>query len=339
MDIVMSGIDYKHSELSIREKFALTKEKTTQLLEIYKENPSVGGVVVISTCNRTEIYLSVEEISNVSIPEIVCEALGLDFGLYNQYFFTRKNQSAFLQLCRVASGLDSQILGDDQIITQVRESLELARTCAATDSYLETMFNVAIQAAKAIKTQIPYRENKASSVPFQAVEMLKEQIYLSGKQILVIGNGQMGRLVAELLVKENANVTMTIRQYKKGIVKIPKGVCAISYEERYNAIAYADVVVSATLSPHFTLNFEQMESLCKIPELIIDLAVPRDVDPLIQGLGGTNVITVDDLPGTSGVIASEMLSQIESIVQKHSKKFSDWCSYKQKIIAVGKQAQ
>jgi glutamyl-tRNA reductase len=261
----------------------------------------------------------------------LCENLEKDISGFRHYFTERAGEEALKHLCRVASGLDSQIIGDDQIITQVREALELSRNQNCADSYMETVFKTAIQAAKSIKTNVILKTLGFDSVPRKTVGKIKAVYPLTGKNAVVIGNGQMGRLVSELLIRERANVTVTLREYKKGVVKVPSHAKTISYNERYRAIEKADIVVSATTSPHFTIYHDELDKLSRLPEIFADLAVPRDIEPTVQRISGITLLTIDDISGESRILPPESIKKIDGIIGEHLKRYNNWFSYKEKL--------
>jgi glutamyl-tRNA reductase len=327
----MTGLDHKRTGLNIREKFAVTKEKTKRMLEDLKDSGNISGCLILSTCNRTELYTSVPDGIYFSPSQKLCNALGLDLTEYQPYLTERTGPHVMEHLCRVASGLDSQITGDDQIITQVREALELSRGQNCTDSFLETMFNLSIHSAKVIKTNVLSGTPGASSVPEKTVEKLKTMCHLADKNALVIGSGKIGRLVAELLILENVRVTITLRSHKKGVFQIPDKAGAISYDERYRAVEKADIVISATTSPHLTLLYNEMSALKKRPKIIVDLAVPRDVEPSIKGLSGVILLTIDDISGETRFLPPESVSLIESVIGEHIAKYRQWVEFKENM--------
>jgi len=332
----MTGLDHKHANLEMRERFAMAKEKTQRILVAIKDSESVGSCVILSTCNRTELYASVPDQLVFEPSKALCDALGEEISKFKEFFTERIGEKAIEHLCRVASGLDSQILGDDQIITQAREALELSRGQGCTDSYIETMFKLAIEAAKNIKTNVILQSLGIDSVPGKAVEKLKAYCpSLAGKRAVVIGNGQMGRLVSELLLYEKVNVTVTLREYKRGIVQVPNGAATVTYSERYKSVEQADIVVSATTSPHFTLYHSDLKGLARLPRLIVDLAVPRDVEPSIQELPGVTLLTIDDISEESRVIPPENITIINSIIIEHIEKYHRWLAFKENGSQVG----
>lgn len=327
MKIIMTGLDHKRSGIEVREQFALTKEKTQRVLSALKDGGRIGGCVILSTCNRTELYVSASD-GNFAPTKALLTALGKDFGTFERYFTERNGDEAIRHLCRVAAGLDSLILGDDQIITQAREALELSRETRSADSTLETMFKLAIQAAKAIKTDILRAPMGVSSVPGRAVESIRAILPPANNTALVIGNGRMGRLVSERLIAEGANVVVTLRQYKKGVVQVPSRANTVNYSERYKAVEYADIVVSATLSPHYTLCYDELRALSHLPRLIVDLAVPRDVEPAVSALVPT-LLTIDDISDEGGALPAISAARIDETIAAAIEKYHHWRAYKE----------
>lgn len=332
MKLIMTGLDHKRAELDIRGKFAVTKERTQRILASFKDSGIVEGCVIISTCNRTELYASMPDNAVFDPAKSLCNAFDRNFSEFEHYFTERVDERAIEHLCRVASGLDSQIIGDDQIITQVREALELSRGQGCTDSYMETMFKLAVKAAKAIKTNIILKSLGIGSVPGKAVKKLKTICQLAGKNAVVIGNGQMGRLVSEMLIHENADVTVTLREYKKGVIQVPNRAYTIGYSERYKAVEQADIVISATTSPHFTLCHNELRGLARLPGIIVDLAVPRDVEPSVQKIPGVILLTIDDISEDIRVLQPESISGIDRIIKEHIEKYYRWLAFKESAL-------
>jgi len=320
----MAGLDHRSADIGVREQFALTGEKTGRALASIKKRYNAGGCVIISTCNRTELYASVPDGFGFSPALALCEALGEDYAAFSNCFSERAGERAIERLCRVASGLDSQITGDDQIITQTREAVELARTAQCTDSYTETVFRLAIQAAKSIKTNVILKTVGSASIPDKTVKVINRIYPLTGRDAVVIGNGQTGRLVAELLIREGVNVTVTVREYKKGAVYIPERAAAVMYGERYGAVERADIVVSATKSPHFTLRSDVLRTLPKRPDVIVDLAVPRDVEPSACEIPGIRLLTIDDISDDGRALPPESNALIDAIIEAHIEKYNRW---------------
>mgnify|MGYP001234877179 FL=1 len=206
----------------------------------------------------------------------------------------RKDKEAVEHLFYLTSGLKSQIIGEDQILTQVKDALNLARENFAADGVLEVLFRMAVTAGKRIKTEVPFSHGNPSVI-HQAIGFLAQKGYsLKDKTCMVIGNGEMGKVAAQALREAGADVTVTIRQYRSGVVNIPLGCKRINYGERMEYVPQCDLVVSATASPNFTLREELFQNLQMKDELIlIDLAVPRDIEPSIGKIQGITLYDMD----------------------------------------------
>ena len=328
--MLMTGLDHKKADLATREQFAVNSEAAEQALDTIIEHPAVNACVLVSTCNRTELYASVTDPDAVDLTDLLCRALGRSVTTFADYFSTRRADEALGHLCRVASGVDSQIMGDDQIITQVRQALELSRARGYTDSYLERFFNAAIQAAKSIKTNVILKSVGFDSVPGKTVEHLGSLLELDQTRALVIGNGQIGKLVSALLLAAGASVTVTLRENKMGTIEVVEGVSTVGYNSRYAAIGQCDLVVSATTSPHYTLTRAELANLTGRPKILVDLALPRDIEPEVAELPDLLLLTLDDISSGIRNLSESSLASIESIVARHVERYNNWLQYKNK---------
>lgn len=329
LNIIMAGIDHSMAGIDLREKFSFTKSMQEVILHKLLASEGIQGGVLISTCNRTEIYLSLS-VGRESDPfEALCKTAEID-GIPDAPYKIRKGSEVFKHLCRLACGLESQILGEDQIITQVKASLAFARHCNATDSYLEVLFRTAITAAKKIKTIVRFSKAE-NSVALKTMSVLKK-IEAHPKRILVIGNGEVGRLTASTLVQHGFEVAMTLRHYKYSNNDVPQGVEGIDYSERYDRLNEFDAVVSATSSPHFTLEYQKLRHLQQLPCLMIDLAVPRDIDPEIGLHTSVKLFDIDTM--ASDVLEQSNQKQIqeaEFIIQEYHWNLVKWRRYKELV--------
>lgn len=326
MRISMIGIDHNMAPVDVRAQFAFTKKNAGEAMEALKVCPGISGCILLSTCNRLELWASMEEDTEVSLYDWLCDYKGIHDASLKKYFTERGGKEAVEHLFYLTSGLKSQILGEDQILTQVKEALSLARECFVTDSVMEVLFRMAVTAGKKIKTEVPFAHGNPSVI-HQAVCSLKSQGYeIKGKTCMVIGNGEMGKVAAQTLREAGADVTVTVRQYRSGIVEIPEGCKRINYGERMEYLPKCDLVVSATASPNFTLREEQFSDLTLPEELILlDLAVPRDIDP---ALGKRKEIRLYDMDSFhSSEISSEQSESIrkaEQIVEEQMEEFYQW---------------
>lgn len=329
MNIIMSYIDYNMAGLGEREVFSCTKTQTQTIYETLKANEEIQGAVLIATCNRTELYLSLKGGSRLNPFQQLCQVIGVPYERYTHMNKTLAGDDAVIHLCKVASGAESQIWGDDQIVTQVDDALKAAQKAKATDAILNVVFRQGVAAGKKVKTLVDFKVDDNSTAS-RAVKLVRTNPEL--KKVLVIGNGMIGRLVAELLVKEGLEATMTLRQYKYGENIVPKGAKTVNYADRYSKMEEADAVISATLSPHYTVTLEEIQKMKRIPEVFIDLAVPRDIDPMVEKLPDVRYYDIDTLGrDIRDARQEEQMREIEKIIEKYMDDFHKWHSFRERL--------
>jgi glutamyl-tRNA reductase len=241
---------------------------------------------------------------------------------------TLTGDEAVMHLCKVAAGAESQIWGDDQIITQVDDAIKAAQKAEASDAILNTMFRISVSAGKKAKTLVDFKVDDNSTAA-RAAGLLKH--HPSVKQVLVIGNGIIGRATAEMLVQAGLETTMTLRQYRHGENIVPAGCRTVNYGERYRVLSQCDAVVSATTSPHFTISYEEVKKLDHLPEVFVDLAVPRDIDPKVADLDQVSYYDIDQVSqGSRDARQEEQMREIETIIGKYIEDFHQWHSYRER---------
>ena len=326
MTISMIGIDHDRAPVDVRALFAFTKKNAGEAMEKLKEKAGIHGCIILSTCNRLEIWASHEDERELSLYQCLCELRNIQDPSYEEYFISREDKEAVEHLFYLAGGLKSQILGEDQILTQIKDALNLAREHFTTDSVLEVLFRMAVTAGKKIKTEAPLAHGNPSVI-HQAVSSLREQGYdMHGKICMVIGNGEMGKVAAQTLRDAGANVTVTVRQYRSGMVSIPIGCSRIHYGERMNFLPKCDVVVSATASPNYTLRRELFDDITLTkPLLLLDLAVPRDIEPALGGEEGVTLYDMDSFR-TERISPESMesITKAGEIVRAQMDEFFQW---------------
>ncbi|MEG1878079.1 MAG: glutamyl-tRNA reductase [Pseudoflavonifractor sp.] len=326
MNIIMSGLDYSLAPIALREKLAFTKTRAGEVsARICGQYPGVLGAVLISTCNRTELYFSCNEQLKIDPAAALCAAAGQEYAPYAHAFVKRRGEDAARHLMEVACGLCSQIWGEDQIVAQVKAALATAREFGAADPVLETLFRTAVTAAKAVKTGAHLTALPRSAAA-RAVEVLESRYgSLAGQKALVIGNGEMGRLAAELLRGAGCAVTITLRTYRHGETLVPPGCNVVAYEARYEAMEQADLLVSATTSPHYTVLEPQLSALGHRPGILVDLAIPRDIQPECGALDGVALLNMDDF----GVAEERDLPEaVALILEDQLERFRQWGDYR-----------
>lgn len=327
MSISMVGIDYNKASVDVRAQFSFTKKNAAAAMEKLKETPGILGCVILSTCNRMEIWASTQEEWEGSLFEFLCEEKGKNPEEFRRYFVEREEGEAIEHLFYLTSGLKSQILAEDQIITQVKDALSMARDVYCTDNVLEVLFRMAVTAAKRVKTEVVFSRGN-SSVIHQAIQKLRETgCSLDGITCMVIGNGEMGKVAALALAEAGAHVTVTVRQYRSGIVTIPKGCDRINYGERMEFFPSCDLIVSATASPNFTLTKEliQQVSTGKKKQILIDLAVPRDIEPSVKDIEGMTLYDIDSFKiDTNSLELQESMQKAAVILREQMEDFYCW---------------
>lgn len=327
MSISMVGIDYNKASVDIRAQFSFTKKNAAAAMEKLKEAPGILGCIILSTCNRMEIWASTQDEWEGSLFDFLCEEKGKNPEEFRRYFVERKEEEAIEHLFYLTSGLKSQILAEDQIIAQVKDALSMARDVYCTDNVLEVLFRMAVTAAKRVKTEVVFSRGN-SSVIHQAIQKLRETGYsLDGSNCMVIGNGEMGKVAALALAEAGAHVTVTVRQYRSGIVSIPKGCDRINYGERMEFFPSCDLIVSATASPNFTLTKEliQQAATGKKQQILIDLAVPRDIEPSVNEIEGITLYDIDSFKiDTNSLELQESMQKAAAILREQMEDFYCW---------------
>lgn len=324
MNIVMSGLEHSLAPIHLRERLSFTKLQNAEMIGKIYDFPHISGCVLLSTCNRTELYLSCTE--EVNPGELLCKAAGMDYTQYQQMFVTHSGQQAVQHLMEVSAGLRSRIWGEDQIISQVRDAVSIARQAHTTDPVLETLFRFAISAGKEVRTKARLTA-VSSSAASMAVALIKEKLEpLTHKKAMVIGNGEMGRLAASLLQKEGCDVLVTLRSYRHGETIVPPGCGVVPYDERMQHMNGIDILISATTSPHYTVTADQLSSLSHPPVIAVDLAIPRDIQPEAGNLSGLSLYNIDDLG--SFLENRTVPENVSAILQTQMNNFYRWLGYK-----------
>ena len=323
----MTYIDYNSANVSEREIFSCTQDRIEPVYDSIKKIKGVEGSVLIATCNRTELYLSLDEEAEADPCAVLCEAMDLDTESYRHLFRFLENDDAMRHASRLAAGTESQIIGDTQIITQVREALWTAHKNKATDPVLNVMFRNAISAGKKVRTSVDLSARSDSTID-QAVKRILEDPEI--RTVLIVGNGVIGRGCADLLARAGIDTRMTLRHYHHGESIIPHGVEPVAYDKRYEVMESCDAVICATSSPHCVLKYEEVKALNKKPSLIIDMAVPRDCEPEIDSIEGIALEDIDDISmGADRELREEQTKAADRYINKYLDDFHHWCDYRE----------
>lgn len=298
MNIIVSGTSFKTAPIEIREKMSFneTNELKKVLIKLY-HIPKVKECVLLSTCNRTEVYLCAEEGFDYSLIEkALCEAKGLDLYSMKRYFYAFTGQEAVKHIFKVAAALDSMVIGEDQILGQFKDALKISIEMHTSSAILNTLLRKAITASKKIKTCAEKMKDNASvaSLTIRLIkEIFKEEV--KEKNVMVIGSGKIGSLIINQLRDIGINrVFLACRKYKN--IEVPEYVQPVDYEKRYLLINDCDIIVSSTRSPHYTITKEMLEKNMASEtgdKLFVDLAVPRDIDSQIAEINNVKYYNID----------------------------------------------
>ena len=279
------GISYKNAPLSVRERFSFDAKKREAI------RSALGSSVVICTCNRTELYFTDADTGEAAA--LLTELPGI--GNITEYLRIYEDTGALRHLFRVTCGIDSMILGEDEILRQVKEAYAEASAAGSTDFELNTAFQTAMTCAKRIKT-----ETLLSKTPVSAATIAANEAAKLGENVNILMIGASGKIgsstLKNLLTRPNVHITQTARAHSAGTVQYD-GVRTVTYDSRYDFADSADCMISATSSPHFTLTKERLSAALhtKKPRLLIDLAVPPDIERAVTGIEGVRLIGIDDL--------------------------------------------
>ena len=287
------GLSYKKADAEVRGKFSLdAKSKTNALLQA-KES-GLDSLIITSTCNRTEVYGYAEH--PFQLIKLICENSNGTVEEFQKVGFVYKNQEAINHLFRVGTGLDSQILGDFEIIGQIKNSFEESRSLGLINAFLDRLINMVIQTSKRIKNETEISSG-ATSVSFAAVQYIIRNIEnIGNKNILLFGTGEIGRNTCENLVKHTKNEQITLINRTKSTAEILAGKLNLvvkDYSDLHLELQKADVLVVATGAQNPTIDKAILN--LKKPLLILDLSVPKNVHLNVQDLENVTLIHMDHL--------------------------------------------
>lgn len=319
------GLSYKKADAEIRGKFSLDAVAKTRLLEQAK-NEGIESLIVTSTCNRTEIYGFAEH--PFQLIKLICENSQGSVETFQKVGFVYKNQEAVSHLFRVGTGLDSQILGDFEIISQIKTSFIHSKALGLANAFMERLVNAVIQASKKIKTDTEISSG-ATSVSFASVQYIIKNVEdIGNKNILLFGTGKIGRNTCENLVKHTKNEHITlINRTKDKAEKLAGKLNLIvkDYSELHLELQKADVVVVATGAQNPTVDKAILN--LKKPLLILDLSIPKNVNENVEDLEGVTLIHMDYLSQITDETLENRKKHIpaaEAILEEIKEEFITW---------------
>jgi|GraSoiStandDraft_46_1057282.scaffolds.fasta_scaffold01801_3 glutamyl-tRNA reductase len=300
MSFHLIGVNHNTAPVEVRERLALPESRLPEVCKSLCQQEGIEEGMILSTCNRVELLVrrrdGVDNLRN-----FVCEYFHLDPAEYERYFYDYREEEAVRHVFRVTSSLDSMVVGEPQILGQVKEAYAVARAVGAINSQLDSLLTRAFAVAKRVRTETAVGSS-AVSVASVAVELAKKIFgSLNGKHVYLVGAGKMSELAARHLIAHGAaSIFVANRTYDRAVQLAKKfHGQAIMFEQLYDTCDKADIVITSTGAPHAIFRREHGELFLSRrrnrPMFFIDIAVPRDVDPGLNKLDGIFVYDIDDL--------------------------------------------
>ena len=335
-DFYNIGVSYKKADVNTRGKFSLTKENQSSLLKLAKEK-GFKGVFIISTCNRTEISGFAER--PCQLIELLCEFSEGSIQEFAKVSNIYKNQEAIHHLFRIGTGLESQILGDYEIVGQLRKSFNLAKSLKATNAYSERLINSVLQASKRVKNETKLSSG-TTSVSYAAVQyIIKNLPDYNSKNILVFGLGKMGKHTCKNLAEytHNKSVCLINRTEEKTneFVKEHTFIRKAVFENLSEEIEKAAVLIVSTGSDKPTITKEHIGTHKEL--LILDLSMPENVEKEVTENTNVSLVNIDELSKiTDETLAARQLEVpfAEAIIETHKAEFNEWLNHRRFTPAI-----
>lgn len=345
MSITILGVNHKTAPIAIREKLAFPNEVIEKALYSLFQHPLVEGCVILSTCNRTEIYLSYEnEIDFLKLKQIVINWLGHfhDFNIehYHHILYWYQGRQAVEHLMSVACGIDSMILGEAQILGQVKQAYSIAQKNHCLSLNLEKLFQTIFHVAKLVRSETNIGVNTVSIA--YAACLAARNLFADTQQlnIMLVGAGETIELIARYLKQHRFKHVIVANRTREKALKLATMIDAeiISLSDIANRLKDVDIVISSTASPLPVIGKDMVEQSLQArnnrPMLFIDLAVPRDIEQEIKNLGNVNLYTIDDLHKTvENNLEQRSIAAKEAqyIIYEQAEHFIDWLKARQAV--------
>ena len=303
MKLSLTGLNHNTAPVEVRERLAFQQELLPGALAELRGTPGVQETIIFSTCNRVEIAVTADDAVNVdeTIANFLAHARQVDPQWLRQFLYHHQDREAIRHLFRVASSLDSMVLGEPQILGQLKDAYEVAKNQGAVNGFLDTVMTRAFGVAKRVRTETDIGQN-AVSISYAAVELAR-QIFgsLRGKKVILIGAGKMSELAARHLERNGvAEIAVTNRspERARAMAELFRG-RIIDYENFSASLPEMDMVIASTGAPHYILTREAMKKVIGArrnrPMFLIDISVPRNIEPSVNELDNVFLYDIDDL--------------------------------------------
>ncbi|EOX1764025.1 glutamyl-tRNA reductase [Vibrio cholerae] len=343
MSLLAIGINHNTASVELREKVAFGPEKLSLALNQLSTSSHVKGGVILSTCNRTEIYCDVRSASKNKVIEWLSQFHQVSLDELKPSLYVHEEQAAIRHLMRVACGLDSLVLGEPQILGQVKQAYAEARENHAVNPATEKLFQKAFSVAKRVRTETEIG-GSAVSVAYAACTLAKHIFEsLADATVLLVGAGETIELVAKHLAGHHCKRMIVANRTRERALSLAQqfGADVIALNEIPDYLAQADIVISSTASPLPIIGKGMVESALKArrhqPMLLVDIAVPRDIEPQVGKLNDAYLYSVDDLQSIvdSNIEQRKVEAiQAEAIVSEESATFMSWMRSLQAVDSI-----
>lgn len=337
MLIAVVGLNHRTAPVEVREKLSFSGNSLKGALKRLRSYPVIEGCAILSTCNRTEIYaatLEMEEGLN-AIWDFLSRWSGVDISEIRNFTYCQTLYDTIRHIFRVAAGLDSMILGETQILGQVKEAYRRAVEYEASNRVLNTLFQQAITVGKRVRTETGIDQN-AVSISYAAVELAKQHLgRLDNRLVLIIGAGKMSELTAKHLVASGVSgVIVSNRSFERAeALAVQFSGKAVKFNELYKYMEEADIVISCTAASHCVVRAREMSRVMEKRHgrkiFLIDIAVPRDIETEVGYLEGVTLCDIDDLKNVVDHNLAERKQaavQAEKIIEEELDEFLRWLS-------------
>ena len=304
MALTLIGVNHKTAPIALREKIAIGRNDLADTTRALAATPGVTECMIVSTCNRVELLAAVEG-DDVQLARFLSRHFGIDLLVLAPHLYEYRDKDAVTHLFRMAASLDSMVVGESQILGQVKEAFAVARVAGTVSSQLEHLLQSAFAAAKKARTETGIGSNSVS-IASVAVDLARKIFgSLEGRTVFLVGAGKMSELAARHLLQQGAGAILvsnrTAERARRMAEEFQGAVVpeVIEFEHLYEAASRADIVISSTGAPHHIFRPEHGQAFLhrrrNRPMFFIDIAVPRDVDPEMNKLDGIFVYDIDDL--------------------------------------------
>src|SRR5208282_1336630 len=296
------GLNFRTAPVEVRERFWISEARRYEILLQLSRAEGIEEVIVLATCNRTEFLLWAEDVTLAA--NSVMRLLGTEFGLMLSewnHVYRLLDEAALLHIFRVASSLDSMMVGEPQVVSQVKQAWQLAQKVGTTGRFLDAVMQKALTVSKRVRNETVIGQ-AAVSIPYAAVE-LAQRIFgaLENRKVLLFGAGKMSELSARGLLNHGANSVCVINRTLEHATELAAklGGVAVPFERRWQHMTEADIIISSTSCPHTILSREEAELLMRgrenKPLVIVDIALPRDIEASVRDVKGVFLYDLDDL--------------------------------------------